>query len=351
MPAIGDLRFELLAKTGPFVPTYNQLMRPRLGISACLLGEPVRFDGGHKRDAYIVEVLGAHVTWVPVCPEVEAGFGTPRETMRLLSIGRPGRDESGVRPPERVALVVHKTGEDVTTVMRAFAGPKVDSLAQSNLSGFVLKKDSPSCGMERVKVYGSSGTAQRTGRGIFAAALLARMPNLPVEEEGRLCDPVLRENFVERVFAYQRVRRLFESAWTLGDLVSFHAAHKLTLMAHSPSAYQAMGRLVASAQPRSRRAVADTYESTFMKALTTIATPKRHANVLQHMLGYFKRSLDGDSRNELLGLIEDHRAGHVPLIVPLTLFRHHVRRLNVQYLAGQVYLEPHPRELSLRNHV
>jgi uncharacterized protein YbgA (DUF1722 family)/uncharacterized protein YbbK (DUF523 family) len=326
-------------------------MRPRIGISACLLGEPVRFDGGHKRDPYIVEVLGPHVTWVPVCPEVEAGFGTPRETMRLLSIGRPARDKSGVYPTDRVALVVHKTGEDVTGIMRAYADPRVESLAQSHLSGFILKKDSPSCGTDGVKVYGTSGTSERVGRGIFAAALLARMPNLPVEEEGRLCDPALRENFVERVFAYQRVRQLFESAWTVGDLVKFHTAQKLTLMAHSPSAYSTLGRLVASVRQRSRPMVAASYESVFMRALTTIATPGRHANVLQHMLGYFKRSLDADARNELLGLIEDHRAGRVPLVVPITHFRHHVRRLSIEYLKGQVYLDPHPRELSLRSHV
>lgn len=325
--------------------------RPRIGVSACLLGEPVRFDGGHKRDPFLVETFGQHVEWVPVCPEVEAGLGTPRETMRLMLIGPPDRERGGAYPPDRLRMVVHKTGADVSGVMRRYAKPKVDELAGARLSGFVLKKDSPSCGMERVKVYAGSGPAERAGRGLFAEALMARLPNLPVEEEGRLSDPRLRENFVERVFAYQRLGRLFEARWSVGDLVAFHTAHKLTLMAHDPAAYRELGRLVASARGRPRRALQEEYESGFMRALSVVATPKRHANVLQHMLGYFKTSLDPDARAELLDLIEQHRIGRVPLVVPITLFKHHVRRLGVDYLAGQVYLDPHPRELSLRNHV
>ncbi len=325
--------------------------RPRIGVSACLLGEAVRFDAGHKRDPFLVETFGQHVEWVPVCPEVEAGFGTPRDAMRLILIGLPDRAKGETYPTERVAMIVPKTGQDLTAVMRQYAGPRVETLAGQRLSGYVLKKDSPSCGMERVKVYGTSGPAERAGRGLFAEALLKRLPSLPVEEEGRLSDPRLRDNFVERVFAYQRLRRLFGDRWSVGDLVRFHTAHKLTLMAHSPSAYRDLGRLVAGAGRGPRQAVREQYESDFMRALTVIATPSRHANVMQHMLGYFKTSIDPDARNELLGLIEEHRTGIVPLVVPLTLFKHHVRRLNVEYLAGQTYLDPHPRELSLRNHV
>ena len=325
--------------------------RPRIGVSACLLGEPVRFDGGHKRDPFLVETFGQYVEWVSVCPEVEAGLGTPRETMRLTLVGRPDRGKGETYPPERVAMIVHKTGADVTSVMRRYARPKADELADAGLSGFVLKKDSPSCGMERVKVYAESGPAERAGRGVFASALLTRLPNLPVEEEGRLSDPHLRENFVERVFAYQRLRRLFGQRWTVGDLVTFHTAHKLTLMAHSPAAYRSLGQLVADASRKPRRTLQDDYEAGFMAALAVVATSKRHANVLQHMLGYFKKSLDQDARDELLDIIEQHRIGRVPLVVPMTLFKHHVRRLGVDYLAGQVYLDPHPRELSLRNHV
>jgi uncharacterized protein YbgA (DUF1722 family) len=271
--------------------------------------------------------------------------------MRLLLLGGGARPKGTTYSSDRVAMVIHSTGEDVSSRLRAYAAAKTDALTRERLSGFVLKKDSPSCGVERVKVFGPSGAVERAGRGLFAEALLACLPNLPVEEEGRLSDPRLRENFVERVFAYQRVRQLFDSPWTLSDLVKFHTAHKLTLMAHSQSAYRVLGQLVAGAKRRSRPAVQREYESAFMRALTVVATPGRHANVLLHMLGYFKRSLDADARSEVLALIEEHRRGQVPLIVPLTLMKHHVRRLGVEYLAGQAYLDPHPRELSLRNHV
>jgi uncharacterized protein YbgA (DUF1722 family) len=245
---------------------------------------------------------------------------------------------------------VIKTSEDVTLRLQEYSTTQAERLADAGLSGYVLKKDSPSCGMERVKVYGGA-TSERAGRGIFAAALMTRLPTLPVEEEGRLSDPRLRENFIERVFAYRRLRRLFGSQWTPGDLVKFHTAHKLTLMAHSPLAYRDLGRLVAAAAGRDREMLAREYEEQFMAALARLATPKRHANVLQHMFGYFSRQLDSASREEMLGLIEEHRAGRVPLVVPMTLMRHYVRQFQVDYLRGQTYLEPHPRELSLRNHV
>jgi uncharacterized protein YbgA (DUF1722 family)/uncharacterized protein YbbK (DUF523 family) len=325
--------------------------RPRIGISACLLGQPVRFDSGHKRDPFLVETFGQHVEWVPVCPEVEAGFGTPRESMRLV-LTRPQVRARGERfDASGIALVLNKQGTDVTERLVSYSRRKVEKLATARLSGFVLKKDSPSCGMDRVKVYTAAGPGERAGRGLFAEALMARLPHLPVEEEGRLGDPRIRENFVERVFAYLRLRRLFESRWTVGGVVQFHTAHKLTLMAHSPVAYRELGRLVASAARRPRAEFAEDYQAGFMQALSVIATPRRHANVLQHMLGYFSKDIDEDARTELLALIEDHRVGRVPLVVPMTLMRHHVRRQKVDYLLGQTYLEPHPRELSLRNHV
>jgi uncharacterized protein YbgA (DUF1722 family) len=191
----------------------------------------------------------------------------------------------------------------------------------------------------------------RSGAGLFAAALRARFPSLPLEEEGRLSDPRLRENFVQRVFAYRRLRTLFASRWTIGDLVRFHTAHKLVLLAHHPPAYGSLGRLVAGAKALPRQDVRRQYEHAFMDALGRIATPKRQANVLQHIAGYVRDALDADARQELLALIEDHRQGIVPLIVPMTLIRHHVRRLKVSYLSEQVYLDPHPRELGLLNHV
>jgi len=309
-----------------------------IGISSCLLGRKVRFDGGHKKDEFLVGTFSRWVRWVPVCPEVEVGMGTPRESIRLVDLGGATR------------LLAPKSGRDWTEAMRAYAVRRVAELADADLCGFVLKKDSPSCGMERVKVYGG-GMPVRRGRGLFAEALLARFPDLPVEEEGRLCDPRLRDNFVERVFAYHRVRRLFAPRWTVGLLVRFHTAHKLQLMAHSPQAYTTLGRLVAGAKRQPREELARTYTSTFMRALKTIATTRRNTNVLQHILGYFKKLLDTDARAELLDVIEDYRRGLVPLVVPMTLLRHHVRVHDVVYLAGQTYLEPHPKELMLRNHV
>ncbi len=304
------------------LPIYKSANLPiRIGISSCLLGEEVRFDGGHKRDAFLTGTFGQFVEWVPVCPEVECGLGTPRESMRLVSVDG------------RVRMLTGKTAVDHTDRMSRYAERRVEQLASDELCGYVLKKDSPS------------------GRGIFASALLARFPSLPVEEEGRLSDPRLRDNFVERVFAYRRLRSLFAARWNVGALVRFHTAHKLILMAHSPQAYQRLGRLVARARMAPAGNLERQYTEEFMGALAALATPRRHANVLEHMLGYFKKQLDALSRAEMLSAIEDYRSGLVPLVVPMTLLRHHVRVHAVAYLAGQLYLDPHPKELMLRNHV
>jgi uncharacterized protein YbgA (DUF1722 family)/uncharacterized protein YbbK (DUF523 family) len=311
----------------------------RIGISACLLGEPVRFDGGHKRDPFLVETLGRFVEWVQVCPEVESGLDAPRESMRLVRAGG------------QIRLVTNRTAVDHTTRMLGYARRRAAELADDDLCGFVFKKDSPTCGVHRVKVYEGGGAPEKSGQGLFAAAMVARFPLLPVEEEGRLNDPRLRDNFVERVFAYRRLKTLFAGRWSMGDVVRFHTAHKLTLMAHKQVAYRDLGRLVASGKTMPRRAFQERYAAECMTALSAMATPRRHANVLQHMLGYFKQALDRDDRAELLSLIEDHAAGRVPLVVPLTLFAHHIRRCGVTYLAEQVYLRPHPVELMLRNHV
>lgn len=287
----------------------------------------------------MTETLGLLVDWVKVCPEVESGMSTPRESIHLV-------DEEGV-----IRLRTVKTGVDHTASIADYAAAKTTALARADLCGYILKKDSPSCGMTRVKVYGGEGPPSRSGVGIFAQALIARFPHLPVEDEGRLTDPRLRENFIERVFAFRRLRDLFEARWTVGDLVRFHTAHKLVLLAHSTQAYTRLGRLVAGATSGDRSALAEQYAAGFMDALTTIATPRKHTNVLQHMVGYFKKTLDSASRSELLTAIEDYRIGLVPLVVPITLLRHHVRAHDVRYLAEQVYLEPHPEELMVRNHV
>ena len=312
----------------------------RIGISSCLLGQEVRFDGGHKRDHFLTNVLGPHVEWVPVCPEVEVGMGTPRETLRL------------VRVEGTMRMVTTRTAIDHTDSMRNWARRRLEALAREDLSGYVLKKDSPSCGMERVKVYDAAGgMPSKDGRGIYADALLSRLPLLPVEEEGRLSDPRLRENFIERVFAYRRLKRLFSGRWTVGHLVAFHTAHKMSILAHSTTAYQELGRLVARAGGMPRAELREQYESLFMRTLALPATTRRHTNVLMHMSGHLKTLIDADSRQELATCIDEYRRGLVPLVVPVTLIRHHVRVHDVAYLKGQVYLEPHPRELMLRNHV
>lgn len=314
--------------------------RIRIGVSACLLGDEVRFDGGHKRDRFLTDVLAAHVEWVTVCPEVEMGLGTPREPMRLV------RSAAGVR------MMTTRTGIDHTDGMQAWARTRLQALEAEDLCGYVLKNNSPSCGMERVKVYGpEGGMAARGGRGLFADALMQRFPALPVEEEGRLADARLRENFIERVFAYRRLKDLFASDWSPGTLVRFHTAHKLELLAHSRTAYDEMGRLVAAAGVTPPGELRDAYERLFMRALASAATPSRHANALTHMAGHLKSRIDAASRQELASCIDDYRRGLVPLVVPITLIRHHVRVHAVEYLADQTYLDPHPRELMLRNHV
>ena len=311
----------------------------RIGVSSCLLGEEVRWDGGHKRDRFVTDRLGEFFDWVSVCPEVEAGFGLPRPTVQLYRI------EDEVRMRET------KSGEDRTSQMQRYASKRVRALRALDLCGYVLKKDSPSCGAFRVKVYSGAGPAKRDGSGLFAAKLMEAMPNLPVEEEGRLNDPPLRENFIERVFAYARLRELFTGRVSSGRIVAFHTAHKLQVMAHSPVAYRELGRLVADVGRLPRAEFRKTYEDAFMAALGKRATPGRNANVLQHAAGYFRKQIDSASRTELADLIHDYRLGLVPLVVPITLIAHYARRFEVDYLRGQTYLEPHPKELMLRNHV
>lgn len=311
--------------------------RARVGISSCLLGEAVRFDGNHKRNAYLCDVLGRWFEWVPHCPETAVGLGVPREPIHLR------------RMDGRVRVVgVRSAGLDVTEAL-AEQGARF-ARTQPDLDGYVLKKDSPSCGMERVRVYDADGAnAVREGVGGFAAALRRAFPHLPMEEEGRLGDPRLRENFVQRVFAHHRWRQLCGRGLRPSALVDFHADHKLLLMAHEPAAYARLGRLVARAGAEPLEPLAANYFADLMSALSTPASPGRHVNVLQHIAGYFRRDLDAADRAELAELIEDFGAGLVPLVVPITLLNHHLRRHPKPYIRRQVYLEPYPPELKLRN--
>ena len=320
---------------------------PRIGVSRCLLGEFVRYDGGHKRDPFLVFTLGPHVEWVPVCPEVEAGMGTPREAVRLVAWPGSGAPR----------LLGASSSTDWTRPMQAWSRRAVRTLRGLGLSGYILKKDSPSCGMERVRVYAPAvadrrrAAAPRNGRGIFADALLRAFPSLPVEDEGRLHDPRLRDNFVERVFAYRQLRALFGRRWTRGALVRFHAAHKLQMLTHSRQRYVELGRLVAAVRSVPRAELARRYEAEFMAGLARLTTPGRHTDVMLHILRHLRSGVDQAARDELLAYIDDYRRGLVPLIVPVTLLRHHARRCAVAYLGEQTYLDPHPKELCLRNHV
>jgi uncharacterized protein YbgA (DUF1722 family)/uncharacterized protein YbbK (DUF523 family) len=314
-------------------------MTIRLGVSACLLGRPVRYDGGHRLDQFLVGELGRFVEYMPVCPEAEAGLGVPREAMRLVG------------DPACPRLVTVRTHEDRTDQMTGWAERRVRELEAEDLCGFIFKKDSPSSGLMRVKVYAESGMPIRKGIGMFARAFVEHFPTLPVEEEGRLNDADIRENFIERVFTLKRWREQVVRSPSRAALVRFHSTHKLLLMAHSPEHYRATGPLVAEAKAHELGELLNTYQGLLLEALALRATPRRHVNVLHHIMGYFKRGLTADEKQELLEVIETYRAGLVPLIVPITLLNHYVRRFEEPYLAEQVYLHPHPLELKLRNHV
>ena len=311
----------------------------KIGVSRCLLGEKVRFDGGHKHNRYITQTLGQFFEFVPVCPESECGLGIPREAMRLVgSVDAP-------------RLVTNKTGVDHTDKMLSWAEGRLETLKKENLCGFIFKKDSPSSGLYRVKVYNDKGQPAKTGRGLFAAAFTARFPRIPVEEEGRLHDPVLRENFIEQVFALKRWREALEKKKSMGTLVDFHTREKLLLMAHSPKLYREMGKLVAGGKKLKIADLYDRYEGQLIEALGFKATVSKHTNVLTHIMGYFKKQLSGDEKQEVLELIRNYRSGLLPLIVPVTLLNHFVRKYNQPYLSVQTYLNPHPLDLQLRNHV
>lgn len=311
----------------------------RLGISRCLLGDEVRFDGGHKRDNFLTDVFGRYVEWVSVCPEVEAGLGTPREAMRLVG------------NPQHPRLMTIKSGIDHTNALETITKKRIEELSELDLSGYVFKKDSPSCGVERVRIYNEHGMPSRSGVGLFARGFLEQFPLIPVEEEGRLCDAPLRENFIERVFCYRRYQDLLRSGVTRQAVVRFHTIHKYLLLAHSQQHYELLGRLVGRAEQYRQKELAVRYGELFMKALAVKATVRKHVNVLQHILGYFKERLKSQEKVELLGVIDDYHRGLTPLIVPLTLIKHYVQLFNVDYILDQVYLNPHPKELMLRNHV
>lgn len=311
----------------------------RLGVSTCLLGEPVRFDGGHKLDRFVRDTLGRYVEFVPVCPEVECGLSIPREAMHL----------SG--DPDAPRLVTVRTGKDLTDQMRSWAAGRVGELEGEQLCGFIFKSNSPSSGMERVKLHDANHIPSPRGVGLFARAFMDHFPLLPVEEDGRLHDAGLRENFIERIFIFKRWREMLEDPRKLKHLVEFHSRHKLLVMAHSPKILRDLGKLVAHAQELDASQLYADYLKLLMEALKLKRTVKKNSNVLQHMMGYFKKVLTPDEKQELLEVIGTYQNGHVPLIVPITLINHYVRKYREPYLSVQFFLNPHPIELQLLNHV
>jgi len=310
----------------------------KLGISACLLGENVRYDGGHKLDRFLTNTLGGYVEYVPVCPEVECGLPIPREAMHLEG------------DPDSPRLVTTHTKQDMTDRVVQWARKRVVELEKEDLCGFIFKSNSPSSGMERVRVYNEKGMPVKKGIGIFAGIFMDRFPLLPAEEEGRLHDPELRENFIERIFTLKQWREVLAKKKSRGNLVDFHTQNKLLILSHSPKHYQVMGKLVARAKDLPLKELYQQYQAILMESLELKTTPKKNANVLMHMMGYFKERLPADEKQELLEVIENYRKGYIPLTVPITLINHYVRKYDQPYLKKQVYLNPHPLELQLRNH-
>ena len=311
----------------------------KLGISTCLLGENVRYDGGHKLDRFLTETLGQYVEYVPVCPEVECGLTIPRESMHLQG------------DPEAPRLITSRTKQDMTERMVSWTKRRVVELEKENLCGFIFKSDSPSSGMERVRVYNEKGMPVKKGIGMFARIFMEHFPLLPTEDEGRLQDPKLRENFIERIFTLKRWREVLRRKESRGNLVDFHTQHKLLILSHSPKHYQIMGKLVAKTKEIPLKDLYQQYQDILMEALKTKTMPKKNANVLMHMMGYFREELSSDEKKELLEVIENYRQEVIPLIVPITLINHYVRKYDQPYLKQQIYLNPHPLELQLRNHV
>lgn len=308
-----------------------------IGISSCLLGERVRFDSGHKNNTYITKTLSEYFEFQPFCPEVSIGLGIPREPIRLVSDKMDG---------EVRCIGTKNSALDVTVQLNECAENQLHWIL--GLSGYIFKKDSPSCGMERVKVY-HNNNPRRSGIGIYAAVILEKIPNLPTEEEGRLGDARLRENFIKRVFIYKRWQNLIKTQPSKNALVEFHARHKLIFMSHSQTQTRELGQLVGQIGNIETQEYCDQYISKATDIIRKPANSKNHTNVLKHIQGYLKRKLDAEDKQELEHTIEQYRLGYLPLIVPITILRHHFRKSPDAYIDQSYYMQPHPRELMLQN--
>ena len=312
----------------------------RIGVSSCLIGEKVRWNGDHKQDRYVREILSRYFEYIPVCPEVEVGMGVPRETVALYG------------DPEKPSMISKKTQTDWTKPMEKYIKSRINSLSADDLCGYIFKSKSPSCGMGRVPLYSEFGSHKvKHGPGMFANAFINSFPLVPTEEEGRLNDPRIRENFIVRVFSFKRFNLLLNEKFSLGQWVKFHTQHKFLLLAHSRKHYDDLGALVANSKTIKPSELKKKYGELFMEALTSKSTPKKNTDVLLHMMGFLKKLLTKIEKEDILSTIEDYRSEILPLIVPVTLIRHQVKKHNIEYLHDQVYLNPHPKELMLLNHV
>lgn len=309
-----------------------------LGISSCLLGNKVRYDGGHKLDPFLTDTLGRYIEWIPVCPEAACGLGIPREVMALEG------------NPDSPRIKTVWTGIDHTTRLQRWTKGELKVLADIDISGFVFKARSPSCGVRDTKVFDAKCRVRSRGPGLFTRTVSERFPFLPVEDEGRLHDPAIRENFIERVFVYRRWREYTKEDGSLRSLVAFHADHKYLIMAHSRKHYRELGVMVAARKCVRRDKLLADYFEVLMAGLQLLATPKKNANVLQRMAEHFKDKLSADEKEKLLEVITNYHDGLAPLIIPITLLRHYARKYREDHLARQFYLTPHPLELMLRNH-
>ncbi len=310
----------------------------KLGISSCLLGQKFRYDGEHKLDPFLTYTVGQHVEYVPVCPEVECGFGIPREALRLAG------------DPESPRLITTSTHKDFTERMARWAKKRITELEKADLWGFIFKSKSPSCGMERVTVYNERGMPVKKGSGIFVRIFMKHFPLIPVEGEDHLHDPKLRGNFIERIFIQKRWREVLAKKWSIENIAEFHAEHELLILSHSERHFRSIGKIVVSGNELPIKELYEKYEAQLMEALKLKTTPRKNTHVLQHLMGYFKKQLSADERQELVGVIHQYREGYVPLIVPITLVNHYARKYKQPYLGKQTYLQPHPIALQLRNH-
>jgi uncharacterized protein YbgA (DUF1722 family)/uncharacterized protein YbbK (DUF523 family) len=311
--------------------------RPKIAISACLMGAEVRYNGGHKQSSLCSHTLTDYFDFIAVCPEVAIGLGIPREPIRLVGDPEVPQAVGSVNPQLNVTRPLIEFGEQMAAEL-------------DDICGYIFMHKSPSCGLERVKVYHANGASvQGSGRGLYAQAFCARHPDLPVEEDGRLNDPVLRENFLTRVFAYSNWQQLLQKGLTRHGLIEFHSRYKYLLMAHHPVQYKTLGNLLGNMGLTSVEELGPRYFSELMGALKKCATRRTHTNVLQHISGYLKRVISPEDKQEMQQVIGQYRHGIVPLVVPLTLLKHHFRQHPVPYIAQQIYLQPHPENLSLRN--